>query len=315
MINTKLKHTEFQPRRIGHVNLWVTRLEDSVKYYERVCGIELVRRERDIRIAFHSNGNTHHDIGIIEVSDGKDRIGRDGTVQIPAAAGKSPGLNHLGWEMESEADLVAAFKRAQANGLTIDRTVDHLISHSVYLRDPDGNNLEFYADALKDWRQIYNLEHEDEVTGKWDPLASPPSPAKNFVPDPEIRQVADAVLYPRRLGWATLGTRNFDEMRSFYETVVGLRAQDLPSAGGLRRAMFAGRTGEPSLYLIETGQDTSPGLKSFSFILEQDFDMPTLTERCREFGYPAPKEITTQAAHAVSLQGPDALTLEFHYRR
>ena len=70
----------FRPRRLGHVNLWVSDLERSIRFYEDVCGIELVRRERDILIAFHSNGNSHHDIGIIEISRGKDRYGRDGTL-------------------------------------------------------------------------------------------------------------------------------------------------------------------------------------------------------------------------------------------
>src|SRR4051812_43238078 len=115
----------FAPRRLGHVNLWVSDLEQSVRFYESVVGIELVRRERDILIAFHSNGNSHHDVGIIEISRGKDRYGRDGMLQIPKTRGTDVGLNHLGWEMENEKELVDAWKRAQGSGFRIERALDH----------------------------------------------------------------------------------------------------------------------------------------------------------------------------------------------
>jgi catechol-2,3-dioxygenase len=77
-----MSEVRFQPRRLGHVNLYVSQLERSIAYYEKVCGIELVRIEAAIRAGFHSNGNTHHDIGLIEISKGEARLGRDGKVQI-----------------------------------------------------------------------------------------------------------------------------------------------------------------------------------------------------------------------------------------
>jgi catechol 2,3-dioxygenase-like lactoylglutathione lyase family enzyme len=66
----------FRPRRLGHINLYVSQLDRSIAFYEKTCGIELVRIEAAIRGGFHSNGNTHHDIGLIEISKGVDRIGR-----------------------------------------------------------------------------------------------------------------------------------------------------------------------------------------------------------------------------------------------
>ena len=58
---------KFRPRRLGHVNLTVSDLERSMAFYTRVLGIEEVRREPDIKAGFLSNGNTHHDVALVEV--------------------------------------------------------------------------------------------------------------------------------------------------------------------------------------------------------------------------------------------------------
>ena len=60
----------FHPRRLGHANLFVSDLDRSMRFYSAVCGLEEVRREPAIRIGFLSNGNTHHDVGlVVEVED------------------------------------------------------------------------------------------------------------------------------------------------------------------------------------------------------------------------------------------------------
>src|SRR5579872_4615226 len=127
----------FSPRRLAHANIFVGQLERSLDFYHDVCGLEMVGTEPGIRAGFLTNGNTHHDIGCVEVAT-TARIGRDGHVQVPKGRGRQPGMNHFGWEMECEADLVDAYRRARDAGLKIHRTVDHQISHSIYLFDPDG---------------------------------------------------------------------------------------------------------------------------------------------------------------------------------
>jgi catechol 2,3-dioxygenase len=41
---------------------------------------------------------------------------------------------------------------ASASGLDISRTADHQIADSIYMRDPDGNVVEFCSDNVEDWR-------------------------------------------------------------------------------------------------------------------------------------------------------------------
>ena len=54
------------PRRLGHVNLFVSDLEQSMAFYENVAGFHEIFREADIQAGFLSNGNTHHDFGLIQ---------------------------------------------------------------------------------------------------------------------------------------------------------------------------------------------------------------------------------------------------------
>src|SRR5262249_38046780 len=153
--------------------LFISNVDRSVAFYNNICGLEKVRLEPGIRAGFLSNGNTHHDIGLVEVST-EPTIGRDGHVQPSSGRGKQPGINHFGFEMENEADLVRSYERARKAGIKIHATTDHLISRSVYIFDPDGILLEFYADSVEDWRTIFNLEREDLVSGPWTPGEQPP---------------------------------------------------------------------------------------------------------------------------------------------
>ncbi len=93
------------------MNLFVSDLERSGRFYTNVCGFEEVFREPGISMIFLSNGNSHHDIGLMEVTTGA-RIGKDGHVQVQPGQGKTPGLNHLGFEMRTEAEMVDAWRRA-----------------------------------------------------------------------------------------------------------------------------------------------------------------------------------------------------------
>jgi catechol 2,3-dioxygenase len=299
----------FNPRRLGHVNLWVTDLEKSIAFYESICGIQLVRRERDLHIAFHSNGNTHHDVGMVETSRGKDRYGRDGTLQIPKTRGVAAGLNHLGWEMENERELVEAYRRALDAGYPMHRAVDHLISHSVYVSDPDGNGHEFYADEMRDWRRIYNLDVEDEVTGLWDPLAVPPKAEANYNVDPPILRVESAPVHPSHLTGARFATRQFDAMLDFFVSIAGLSIRDQDSAPR-RRATLAGSTGRADITLVEAGTDEPTGLRSFRFVLAEAADVKALADKLRAANVDA--RVRPSAVPELVLHDPDAFEVEFY---
>ena len=58
------------------------------------------------------------------------------------------GLYHVGLKVgESDEELREALARVREAGATVVGTSDHTVTHSVYLLDPDGNELELYVDV------------------------------------------------------------------------------------------------------------------------------------------------------------------------
>ena len=211
----------FNPRRLGHINIWADDYKRSENFYSDVCGFHVEFWEPDLKASFVGTGNTPHDVGMVEVTHGKARYGRDGLLQIPEGVGMSAGLNHLAWELENEKDLVDGCKRLEENDIPILMTVDHQIAHSVYLFDPDGNQIEFYCDTVKDWRNMIQGE-QSLLTSHWNPGETEPFTEGRYEANPELRHVEHAKIHPTRLTHAVLETHDMDRLVKFYQTVGGM---------------------------------------------------------------------------------------------
>jgi len=197
-----------------------------------------------------------------------------------------------------------------AAGYSVDRTVDHLISHSVYVTDPDGNGHEFYADEMNDWRRIYNLDVEDEVTGAWNPLAREPSREPHYTVDPPIRRVDRAPVHASHLTGVRFATRRFDEMLTFFTDVAGLAIVQQTSAP-VREARLAGATGRVDVTLAEVGTHEPTGLRSFRLKLAGPTDLEAAAAGLRAAGVDV--SIRNGGQPALIVQDPDRFTIEFHH--
>jgi catechol 2,3-dioxygenase len=129
---------------LGHVVLYVRELNRSVDFYTKVVGLGLSGRIFQDRAAVLSGGSTHHELLLIEVGDAPGPL-----------AGRRLGLYHTGWKVgEDLAALRAARDRILTAGLELDGAADHTVSQSLYLRDPDGNEVELYVDdPAVDWKR------------------------------------------------------------------------------------------------------------------------------------------------------------------
>lgn len=121
---------------LGHVVFYVRDLERSVKFYTEAVGLGLSGMIFNGRAALLSGGSTHHELLLIQVGEAQ------GPVQ-----GRRIGLYHVGWKIgDSVEQLKALYDKLNELDYHIDGLSDHTISHSIYLRDPDGNEVELYAD-------------------------------------------------------------------------------------------------------------------------------------------------------------------------
>jgi len=130
-------------QELGHAVLYVRDLECSRHFYRDVLGFPEIGDAMPGAAAF-GTGRTHHELLLIEV----------GADALPIPTGRHVGLYHLGLKIGTTDDeLRAALQELQAAGVTVTGASDHAVTHSLYLRDPDGNELELYIDVQPEaWR-------------------------------------------------------------------------------------------------------------------------------------------------------------------
>jgi catechol-2,3-dioxygenase len=137
-----------QVHELGHLVLYVRDLETSVHFYRDVLGWRMLGDDLPVgfRAAAFSSPNlrTHHELLLIEV-------GRDAAA-LPA--GRRVGLYHFGLKVgDSDDELRAALATLEENGVPVLGASDHTVTHSLYVADPDGNEIELYIDVPGvDWR-------------------------------------------------------------------------------------------------------------------------------------------------------------------
>jgi catechol 2,3-dioxygenase len=132
-------------KELGHLVLYVKDLERSAAFYGDVLGWDVAfPATLGIPAAAFTSGRTHHELLLIEV-------GEDATA-IPT--GRRLGLYHFGLRVgDSDDDLRDMVTRLQDSGVTIVGASDHTVTHSLYVLDPDGNEVELYIDVPGvDWR-------------------------------------------------------------------------------------------------------------------------------------------------------------------
>lgn len=121
---------------IGHIVLKVRDLNRAAAFYREVLGIKEVMRYRDA-MAFFSFGTNHHDIGLLQVGE-----------QAPSPAPNAVGLYHVALKVGNSLDELRAWKlRLEEHGVALIGMSDHGVSQSLYLADPDGNEIELFVDA------------------------------------------------------------------------------------------------------------------------------------------------------------------------
>jgi catechol 2,3-dioxygenase len=122
---------------LGHVVFYVKDLDRSLAFYRDLLGFQEVGIVFNGTAAALTSGRTHHELLLIKVGDAP------GPPQGPRR-----GLYHIGIKVGNNLDELRAAKRElEQAAVTIDGMSDHTVSQSLYLRDPDGNEVELYVDT------------------------------------------------------------------------------------------------------------------------------------------------------------------------
>ncbi|WP_068117984.1 VOC family protein, partial [Nocardioides massiliensis] len=89
--------------------------------------------------AAFSSGRTHHELLLIEV----------GSAAAAMPPGPRLGLYHFGLKVgDSDDELREVVHHLTEHGVDIKGASDHTITHSLYIADPDGHEIELYVDVI-----------------------------------------------------------------------------------------------------------------------------------------------------------------------
>lgn len=161
--------------RIGHVNLRVSDLNRSTKFYRDVLGLKIAYYGPDIGIptVFLAFGDYHHHVALNWFYSDGEKL----------KSTRHNGLNHFAIAYPDEWSLAGAVARLLDYDVVIDDARDHGVTVSIYLCDPDGNGIELYYDRPRtQWFDSTNqllIKSEPFDVSKWldevwaDPAESP----------------------------------------------------------------------------------------------------------------------------------------------
>lgn len=135
-------------QELGHLVLYVRDVARSANFYRDVLGWTQILPDdgqRPVGIAAFSGGRTHHELLLIEV----------GPDAKPVPGAPRVGLYHFGLKVgDDDNDLRQMLDRVEAAGAHVVGASDHTVTHSLYIEDPDGNEIELYVDVPGvDWRR------------------------------------------------------------------------------------------------------------------------------------------------------------------
>ena len=132
-----------QVKELGHIVLYVSDVDRSARFYGEVLGWRRLEMPETsaferIPVALFSSGRTHHELLLIEVGQDAQPVPRQ----------RHLGLYHFGLKVgDTDDELRGARARCLEQGVRVVGMSDHTVTHSLYIEDPDGNEIELYIDV------------------------------------------------------------------------------------------------------------------------------------------------------------------------
>jgi catechol 2,3-dioxygenase len=147
------------PRGVNHVVLNVRNLEVSHRFWTEIMGLRCVAELRPIpgrarpKMRFYSGLDaqgavTHHDLALAEVpaTDGPPAGQREAWSLHP----RQVGLNHVAIAWPDRESWLKQLNFLRSKGVPFHRRVNHGMTHSVYISDPDGHGIEVLYELPRD---------------------------------------------------------------------------------------------------------------------------------------------------------------------
>jgi len=122
---------------LGHVGLYVKDMPKMMDFYTNFLGLYVTDKADDLRIVFLSAqpDAEHHELALARSETEKSNA------------------QQISFRVGSLSDLKEFYSRIKAEGLKVNRVVNHGIAFGCYFDDPEGNNIEVYWPTDIDYPQ------------------------------------------------------------------------------------------------------------------------------------------------------------------
>lgn len=206
--------------RIGYVSLNVSNILHSLDFYKNILGFKVVSRPSREKTILSVDGASSHLVELLQVernANNNDSFNLLGTTK------KRAGLYHFAIllpERKYLADMLQNL-RDKRDQVHFDGFADHLVSESVYIRDPDFNGIEIYRDRpMSEWNWDGNRRE----------MATLPLNTSDLLKE-STDKGWKGMPSKTTIGHVHLHVRDLAEALKFYHEILGLNlTATIPSA-------------------------------------------------------------------------------------
>ena len=217
--------------RVGPPVLRVRNIDTAMAFYENSLGLQVNRRNPGV----DDNGNPIYELGFKHnISSSSSSFSSHDPLLIlkhdPNAkrrksslhsGGAGAGLYHFAILVPDRKSLASTYLELKNSGIQYDGFADHLVSESLYLRDPEDNGIEIYRDRpANEWpRDTEGHIMMDTLPLDWNSLLAE---MNNNNKKEEQRNNAKAFPTGARIGHIHLRVTNLERSIKFYHEKIGL---------------------------------------------------------------------------------------------
>ena len=197
-------------KKVGSPVLRVRDIDKIVAFYETKLGLQVKRRHQD------DHGNVVYELGFVHIDYPEEsllQLHHDPNAK--SASAHSAGLFHFAILVPNRESLASTYLALKNSGVYYDGFADHLVSESLYLRDPENNGIEIYRDRpARDWPR------DSEGNIMMDTL---PLNLQSIVAEMDRLESKNPVAFPigARIGHMHLKVTNLQRSIKFYHEILG----------------------------------------------------------------------------------------------
>lgn len=291
---------------VSHVKLRVYNIERSLRFYKGLLGFKLVRKTNsDAYLSVGGIGESVDGDYLIHLTQGGKEYR---LIEGERSTRRRAGLFHFAILLPSRKFLANVFRNLSdnSNQFCFEGAADHLVSESLYLRDPDFNGVEIYRDRdQSEW--VRTAPFQVRMSTQPLDLDKLYSEADNN----EIWSMPTKTI----VGHVHLHVSNLQRSKEFYKETLGLHHTCIYPGANFFAADSYHHHVATNTWLgpdIEKAESREPGLDYFALKIESRESYKRLLEHLKNLNVEW-LENKTEDERSVFIYDPDRIKILIYY--